>query len=76
MELFLAAVTWLGPRPGGWLSFQPNRQDPPNAAPQKLVASELHDLASDPAMQSAMERLRGALGRLTAGPLTPERFNP
>jgi arylsulfatase A-like enzyme len=37
---------------------------------------ELHDLASDPAMQSALERMRTALGRLTAGPLTPERFNP
>jgi len=39
-------------------------------------ARELHDLAGDPAMQSAMERMRAALGRLTAGPLTPERFNP
>jgi len=37
---------------------------------------ERHNLASDPAMQSTLERMRGALGRLTAGPLTPERFNP
>jgi len=39
-------------------------------------AQERHNLASDPAMQSTLERMRGALGRLTAGPLTPERFNP
>jgi hypothetical protein len=34
------------------------------------------NLASDPAMQPTLERMRGALGRLTGGPLTPERFNP
>ena len=39
-------------------------------------AQERHDLASDPAMQSTLERMRANLGRLTAGPLTPERFNP
>jgi len=37
---------------------------------------ELHNLAGDPAMQSALDRMRGTLRRLTAGPLTPERFNP
>jgi hypothetical protein len=42
----------------------------------RVDAWELHDLARDPAMQSALERMRAALGRLTAGPLTPERFNP
>ncbi len=39
-------------------------------------AQERHNLASDPAMRSTLERMRAALGRLTAGPLTPERFNP
>ena len=34
-------------------------------------AQERHNLASDPAMQPTLERMRGALGRLTAGPLTP-----
>ncbi len=37
---------------------------------------ERHNLAREPAMQPTLERMRGALGRLTAGPLTPERFNP
>jgi arylsulfatase A-like enzyme len=39
-------------------------------------AQERHNLANDPAMRSTLERMRQALGRLTAGPLTPERFNP
>ena len=39
-------------------------------------AQERHNLADDPAMQPTLERMRRALGRLTAGPLTPERFNP
>jgi arylsulfatase A-like enzyme len=42
----------------------------------RVDARELHDLAGEPAMQSALERMRADLGRLTAGPLTPERFNP
>lgn len=37
---------------------------------------EQHNLAGDPAMQATLNRMRQALGRLTAGPLTPERFNP
>jgi arylsulfatase A-like enzyme len=39
-------------------------------------AQERHNLARDPTMQPRLERLRGALGRLTSGPLTPRRFNP
>ncbi len=37
---------------------------------------EQHNLAGDPAMQATLKRMREALGRLTAGPLTPLRFNP
>jgi arylsulfatase A-like enzyme len=39
-------------------------------------AQEQHDLAGDPALRPTLNRLRRALGELTAGPLTPERFNP
>jgi len=39
-------------------------------------AKEQHNLADDPAMQATLKRMREALGRLTAGPLTPLRFNP
>jgi arylsulfatase A-like enzyme len=39
-------------------------------------ARQLQNLASDPDVLAPMERMRDALGRLTAGPLTPERFNP
>jgi arylsulfatase A-like enzyme len=39
-------------------------------------ALELHNLAGNPDMQSTLDRKRAALGRLTAGPLTPQRFNP
>ena len=39
-------------------------------------AQEWHDLSGDAAMQGVLERMRRALDRMTAGPLTPERFKP
>jgi arylsulfatase A-like enzyme len=39
-------------------------------------AGELRNLAGDPAMRPTLERMRHALNGLTAGPLTPDRFNP
>ena len=39
-------------------------------------AAEMHNLAAEPALQTTLERMRQAMGRFTAGPLTPERFNP
>jgi arylsulfatase A-like enzyme len=37
---------------------------------------ESRNLAGDPAQQQLLERMRATLGRLTAGPLTLERFRP
>jgi arylsulfatase A-like enzyme len=37
---------------------------------------ELRNLAGDPAMRATLERMREAIGSLTAGPLTPDRFKP
>ena len=39
-------------------------------------ANEQHNLATSPNARLTLERMRGALGQLTAGPLTPERFKP
>jgi arylsulfatase A-like enzyme len=39
-------------------------------------AREQHNRAGDPALEPVLERMRAALGRLTVGPLTPQRFNP
>jgi arylsulfatase A-like enzyme len=39
-------------------------------------SAEQHNLAGDSAMWSTLERMRAALHRLTAGPLTPDRFSP
>jgi arylsulfatase A-like enzyme len=39
-------------------------------------AQQRRNRASDPAMRPTLERMRGALSRFTAGPLTPARFNP
>jgi hypothetical protein len=39
-------------------------------------AKESHDLARSPAARPELEQMRGSLSGLTAGPLTPERFNP
>jgi arylsulfatase A-like enzyme len=39
-------------------------------------ARQRHNLAEDPALKPVVERMRATLGELTAGPLTPQRFNP
>ena len=39
-------------------------------------AKEERNLAEDPAARPTLERMRWALGRLTAGPLLPPRFSP
>ena len=60
---------------GDWSYF---RRD---GEPQELLfnlrddASELHNRADDPAMAPTVKRLPAALGRLTGGRLTPDRFN-
>jgi arylsulfatase A-like enzyme len=42
----------------------------------KEDAQERHNLVKDPDSQPVLERMRKALSELTAGPLTPQRFNP
>jgi arylsulfatase A-like enzyme len=37
--------------------------------------NERHNLAGDPAARTALEQMRAVLGRLTAGPLLPQRFS-
>jgi arylsulfatase A-like enzyme len=37
---------------------------------------ERHNRAGDPTLEPVLERMRAVLGRLTAGPLTPQRFPP
>ena len=39
-------------------------------------AKEERNLAADQAAQPTLERMRQNLGRITAGPLIPERFSP
>jgi len=39
-------------------------------------AKELYNLAGSPAARPKLDRMRGSLSGLTAGPLTPQRFNP
>jgi arylsulfatase A-like enzyme len=39
-------------------------------------AREQHNLADDPTVRPVLQRMRDALRQLTAGPLTPQRFNP
>jgi len=37
---------------------------------------ETHNLTADRALRPRLERMRGTLSQLTAGPLTPRRFHP
>jgi arylsulfatase A-like enzyme len=41
----------------------------------RVDAKEQRNLAGDAAAQPTLERMRAALGRLTGGPLLPQRFN-
>jgi arylsulfatase A-like enzyme len=55
-------------------------REPENANEQLFHLSEdsqeRHDLAALPEMKPKLEQKQAALGRLTAGPLTPDRFRP
>jgi arylsulfatase A-like enzyme len=39
-------------------------------------AGEIRNLAGEPAVRPILDRMRNVLSSLTAGPLTPDRFNP
>ena len=67
----LAALT-----EGDWTYIRREGEVSRRAVRLREDAKELHNLAADPAQQPTLERMRDALGHLTAGPLTPQRFNP
>ncbi len=67
----LAALT-----AGAWTYIRRHGDSREELYSVKDDARELHNLAADPALRPTLERMRSTLDRLTAGPLTPERFNP
>jgi arylsulfatase A-like enzyme len=67
----LAAVT-----DGDWSFIR--REEPVNEElyHTREDAHGQHNLAANPALKPMLERMRATLNRLTAGPLTPSRFQP
>jgi arylsulfatase A-like enzyme len=61
---------------GDWTYIRREGQDREELFRMRGDAQEQHNLAGDPAMQATLERMRAAMDRVTAGPLTPQRFNP
>jgi arylsulfatase A-like enzyme len=67
----MAAVT-----DGGWAYIRREADGREELFHLTEDAKESHNLAESPAAQPDLERMRGSLRGLTAGPLTPQRFNP
>ncbi len=61
---------------GGWAYIRREADGREELFHLREDAKESHNLADRPAALSELERLRGSLSGLTAGPLTPQRFNP
>jgi arylsulfatase A-like enzyme len=61
---------------GGWSYIRREADGREELFHLREDARESHNLAESPAAQPELERFRGSLRGLTAGPLTPQRFNP
>ncbi len=61
---------------GGWAYIRREADGREELFHLREDAGESHDLAGSPAARPELERMRGSLRGLTAGPLTPQRFNP
>ena len=61
---------------GDWTYIRRERDGYEELFRQRDGPHDRVNLAGDPASQPTLERMRRTLGRLTAGPLTPDRFNP
>jgi arylsulfatase A-like enzyme len=61
---------------GGWTYLRREGTVREELYDMRTDARQVQDLAGNPAMRTILERMRETLNRLTAGPLTPQRFNP
>jgi len=61
---------------GGWAYIRRERDVHEELFHLPDDAKESHNLAGDPAAQPMLERMGSTLNQITAGPLTPQRFNP
>jgi arylsulfatase A-like enzyme len=61
---------------GDWTYIRKEGQGREELYREHEGSPQRRNLADDPAARPRLEKMRRALGELTAGPLTPERFNP
>ncbi len=61
---------------GGWAYIRREADGHEELFHLREDAKESHNLAGSPTAHSDLERMRGSLSGLTAGPLTPQRFRP
>ncbi len=74
----LSRKTWPlgGLRDGGWSYIRRDGDIYEELFDLRTDPNEQKNLAGDPAARTSLDRMRAQLKGLTAGPLTPERFNP
>jgi arylsulfatase A-like enzyme len=74
-ELLERRRAWASLADGDWIYIRREGGDP-ELFDLRADGRQRHNRAADPAVQPVTERMRRTLDKMTAGPLTHERFNP
>ena len=75
-ELLSRRRAWASLAEGDWIYIRREGGDPEELFDLHTDGRERHNRAGDPTLESVIGRLRRKLDKMTAGPLTHERFNP
>jgi hypothetical protein len=75
-ELLERRRAWASLALGDWIYIQREGGNPEELFDLRADGRERDNRAQDPSVQSVIERMRRILDKMTAGPLTHERFNP
>jgi arylsulfatase A-like enzyme len=74
-ELLERRRAWASLADGDWIYIRREGGDP-ELFDLRADGRQRHNRAADPGVQPVLERMRRTLDKMTAGPLTHERFNP
>jgi arylsulfatase A-like enzyme len=75
-ELLQRRRAWVSLADGDWIYIRREGGDPEELFNRRADGRQRHNRAGDPDVQPVIEQMRRILDKMTAGPLTHERFNP